>query len=43
MNGSRQILSLLKQNLQHTKTFRLGNNNNKQQQQLMTAQKTEFL
>ena len=24
MNGSRQILSLLKQNLRHTKTFRLG-------------------
>ena len=39
MNGNQQSLSLLKQNLQHTKTFRPGKNNNKQQ--LMGTQKTE--
>ena len=30
MNGSEQILFLLKQNMQHTKTFRLGKNKKQQ-------------
>ena len=41
MNGSQQSLSL-KQNLQHTKTFRLGENNNNKQQ-LMWTQMVERL
>ena len=37
-----QSLLLLKQNLQHTKNFRLGKNNNNKQQ-LMWTHKTELL
>ena len=43
MNGSQQSLSLLRQNLQHTKIFRLGKNNNNNKQQPMRTQKTKFL
>ena len=41
MNGSQESLSLIKQNLQHTKTFRLGKNSNNKQQ-LMRIQEIEL-
>ena len=41
MNEAQQSLSLLQQNLQHTKTFGVGKNSNSKQQ-LMKTQKTEF-